>query len=420
MAEEKKQAGRKTPRTSTPTDKTTHRKRSDGKRTEGKKTEGNKADAQAKRAPSKGASSSRIPLQVRRALPIGAVVLAFVSIVLVYRWVFPPAPPEPAPEDLAPAAAEPAAESEEAKGVEDPWTESGTFTMGITELDYQIKTFCDALSLEDYSAEENAQAVYNAIVWSTYAERTQEQKPAGNDWDVALTRSFLSTGNPEMGEGGKGDAYEFAATTSFCLRYFGFEDAMAVPVLRTDDSGNTTSSALVLVTNSDDKECVCDPSLGADGWMLKRSSYDIVVENLGQDVTKVKEMGFKVKESPAPTTLPEEEESTSSWGLDESAGVYEESEQSTDQSQDVVLDQGSDAYVEQETYTDTDQYQDQSYDGYDESHTDDTSYSDSSDGGYDSSYDTGYDSGYVEEGTQYDTGSYDTESYGTESYDSGY
>lgn len=312
----------------------------------------------------------------RRLLPVASVILAFVSIVLVYRWVFPPAEPEPVPEEVASAdSSEPAADDGAPVGVEDPWTASGTFTMGDTELDNQIKAFCDALSLDGYSAEQNAETVYDAIVWSNYEERTQEQKPAGNDWDTALMRSFFATGNPSVGEGGSGDAYEFAATTSYCLRYFGFDDAMAVPVLKTDGYGNPVSSALVLVTGADGSERVCDPDFLGEGWMLDRDSYDIAVENLGQDLTAVEEMGLTVKESPKPDAVPdyeEQSETASPYTLDELMSMYEESHSNANEDQETGAEQeteelqseGEEAYSESNgegEYSDYSDYSDYSY-----------------------------------------------------------
>lgn len=353
MAKEKRRPGRSAPRPMEQNDSA------------------NNASDRSRRAPGNaGRSNGSLPV-LRMLLPVASVVLAFVSIVLVYRWVFPPPEPEPMPEDAAPAQGEEATADDGAPvGVEDPWTASGTFTMGDSELDEQIKAFCDALSLDGYSAEQNAEVVYDAIVWSNYEERTQDQKPAGNSWDTALMRNFFSTGNPSVGEGGSGDAYEFAATTSYCLRYFGFDDAMAVPVLKTDDYGNSVSSALVLVTDADGNERVCDPDLSGEGWMLDRDSYDVTVENLGQDLTAVEELGLTVKESPKPTTVPDSEEqgeTPSPYTLDELMSMYEQNHSNASDGQEAGDSQEAEGDQSEDAYSDSygeDEYGDST--GYDE------------------------------------------------------
>lgn len=297
----------------------------------------------------------------KRVLPVISVILAFVGMVLLYRHVFPwiaTAPePEPAPEEQA--ATEEASSESANTGVEDPWVKSGLFTMGDTSLDEQIKAFCDALSVEGNSALQNAQLVYDTIVWSAYEERTAEQKPAGRDWDVALLRHYFSTGNPELGEGGSGDTYEFAAATCHCLRYFGFSDAIAVPVLKTDDNGNEVGSALVLVTDADDERCVCDPALSGDGWMIGMDRYDtIVVEDIGQDLTAVENLGLEIKQVEQPAQ-PEPEElqmEPSSVDATESSEFEETGEQEPEAGQDEqdYADYAEQDYQGQDSYQETD------------------------------------------------------------------
>lgn len=264
-------------------------------------------------------ASPDIALIAKRALPVVSIVLAFVGMVILYRHVFPwiAEVPTAEPEVQETVAQEASSESTYA-GVEDPWVDSGLFTMGNAELDSQIKAFCDALSIEGSTALQNAQFVYDTIVWSTFEERTADQKPAGKDWDVALMRHYFSTGNPDQGEGGSGDTYEFAAVTSYCLRYFGLSDAIAVPVLKTDDYGNDSSGALVLVTNTNGERCVCDPSLAVDGWMIGMAQYNnIVVEDIGQDLTAVEGMGLEIKQSEQPTQPVESQESQEQEQVDE-------------------------------------------------------------------------------------------------------
>lgn len=322
-------------------------------------------EEQKKRAPKKTRAPRNTALLVRRVLPVLSVILAFVGMVILYRNVFPwiAAVPEPEPTAEEQAVAEDASAEPSYKGVEDPWVESGLFTMGNAELDAQIKAFCDALSVEGSTAAQNAQFVYDSIIWSSYEERTADQKPAGRDWDVALMRNYFSTGNPELGEGGTGDAYEFAAVTAYCLRYFGFEDAIAIPVLKTDDNGNETGSALVLVTNSDGERCVCDPTLSVDGWMIGLDRYDtIVVEEIGQDLSTVESLGFKTKQSEQPSQQPEtvEQQSVEQQSVESSELGTDEQEEQGQEEQDY---QQTD--YQQTDYQESDSYVDYSYDSSD-------------------------------------------------------
>ena len=98
--------------------------------------------------------------------------------------------------------------------------------------------------------------------------------------------------------GGAGDVYDFAAVASYCLRYFGFTDALAVPIVKGNDSTGKMGSALVVVSDESGQECVCDPTLAAEGFMLDRSLYNITVDNIGQDLSPVEARGLKVEEPP--------------------------------------------------------------------------------------------------------------------------
>lgn len=310
----------------------------------------------AKKTGSKGAGEERSVSRTRgaasgitlvgvlgRILPVVSMAAAFVAVVFLFRYLVPPAQevePEYVPQD--PQVAASSSNVEEYWGLEDKWLASGVFTTGNKELDVQVKEFCDALTMEGLSAHDNAQTTFNTIVWSGYEERTAEEKPSGADWDKAAARHFFTTGVPAEGVGGTGDVYEFAAAISYCLRYFGFTDALAVPVLRGTLATGQTSSALVVVTNEYGMSCVCDPTLLADGWMLDRDLYSIVVENIEQDLTSVEALGLSVQ-----TVQPSEMEADTGFDADADADTdttYNTGEEEYATDADGSYDEYSDEY----------------------------------------------------------------------------
>lgn len=308
-----------------------------------KKTSGKGEEKQAKLAsPDLAGSAGRI-------VSVLTAVGAFVAAVMLYRFVFPPAVEVEA--DVSQAQTTEAStvveDGAQVAGVSDPWTKSGTFSTGYEDLDEQVKTFCDAFSKDGLSAQENARNVYNNIVWGAYVNRAESEAPGGANWDVAAARQYLSTARPEAGEVGEGDVYDYAAITSFCLRYFGYGDAIALPVVTLDGS----QSALCLVTNGKGYECVVDPTYGTEGWMLDRYMYSIVVDDIGQDLSQIEARGLTVKKSES----------------------RQDGEQQTDEQQQVGSTEGS----ELDTSS--------TYDGADGSPYDTSA---------DSSYGTGYDSAY--------------------------
>ena len=177
-------------------------------------------------------------------------------------------------------------------GVEDPWVTSGTFTVGARELDDAIKEFCDEHTNEGDTPQEAAQATYNAIVQSNYIDLLE--KPSGTNWVHRSAQQFFSY-KKKSGAVPEGDYYEFAAVTALCLRYFGYSDAIALPVLHGNGMGSQYGSALCLVTNSDGVASVCDPALGADGWMIKRAGYNILVDDIGQDLSTAEGLGLEIQ-----------------------------------------------------------------------------------------------------------------------------
>lgn len=261
------------------------------KRTQGKAVAESAGAKERKKRPG-GQSPATL---LGRILPVVSLVIAFVAVVVLMHRLLPPTANEGAA--TAPSAQDPqvlasSSNTDDYAGVEDQWVTSNSFTTGNKELDAQVKAFCDAHTMEGLSAQDNAQSAFNTIVWSDYEDRAEGEKPSGAEWDLAAARHYFDGGTPEEGKGGKGDVYEFAAAISFCLQYFGFSDAMAVPVIRTTGQ---TSSALVIVSDEYGQECVCDPTLAADGWMLDRGIYNIVVENIEQDLTEVEALGLTVQ-----------------------------------------------------------------------------------------------------------------------------
>lgn len=234
--------------------------------------------------------------------PIACMIVAFVGMIGLYRFVFPPVV-EGTDSETTALAADPvqgeAAQVPAYTGVSDPWLASGVFTTGEEELDPKVKAVCDAFTAPENDARGNAQTVYNNIAWNfSYADRGDNNKPAGPTWDLACAKEFFGFAKVDQGafNGGEADYYEVAAATSYILRYFGYTDALAVPVLVDDGTGTgqTTGSAYCLVTDENGNACVCDPSLGASGWMLSRYSYNITVEDIGQDLTSVEAMGLNI------------------------------------------------------------------------------------------------------------------------------
>lgn len=158
------------------------------------------------------------------------------------------------------------------EGVEDPWVESKVFTTGDSELDANIKEFCDAATTSGASATENAYKAYLAVAWSSYAERDDNQAPKKSDWAKTYAKQWFASGK-------SGNSYEYAAVTQYVLEYFGYKDAKAEPCIVTQDNGSTEGRGLVLVSDiTSGRSCVCDDTLGSNGWMLPADSYKFEVQ----------------------------------------------------------------------------------------------------------------------------------------------
>lgn len=319
-----------------------------------------------------------------RIFPVLSVALAFTAIVLLYRRFMPRVSQATSSETVATQAVSSNSVQNSYQGVEDPWSSSGYFTTGNVELDLWVKEFCDALTEEGNSAASNAKNTFNSIVSSEYEERTENQEPHGDEWDIVSARHYFSSGNPAEGIGGVGDEYEFAAATAFCLQYFGFEDAWAIPIIKEDTYAGEVHSALVVVTDENEQKCVCDPELLANGWMVRQSEYDITVENIGQDLKKAEQRGLAVQKDDPSTSSSSSSSSTSSSQSDSgSSGNSQSSSSSSVGSGSGSASGTSSSAVGTGSSSDTD-----SYDSADES------YGYGTYGGYDAYDEYGYGYGY--------------------------
>ena len=76
--------------------------------------------------------------------------------------------------------------------------------------------------------------------------------------------------------------------TQWVCRYFGYDDALAVPIVVLMQSGNWSDHGAVFVTDiyHDGKPCVIDDALFEDGWMLDGDSYTYSVIDVGQTIDR--------------------------------------------------------------------------------------------------------------------------------------
>lgn len=238
---------------------------------------------------------------LERVLPVVSLILAFAAVIVFYRRFMPQPKQVDAAETMLAQGQQTSSSANQDgyTGLEDSWLSDENFTTGNADLDYQVKAFCDALSYEDLSAAENAQNVFDTIVWSSLEDRSEDEKPTGDEWTIVSAKHYFSSGIPEEGVGGTGDEYEFSAVASYCLQYFGFKDAWAIPILRDSAGSGQTGGAVVLVTNEDGQKCLCDSRYGSEGWMLDFESHPITVEDIGQDLTRAEDMGLSVKMAPS-------------------------------------------------------------------------------------------------------------------------
>ena len=221
---------------------------------------------------------------------------------------------------------------QEYKGVESPWTDTLLFTTGNASLDEQVKTFCDAISKSSDSAEKNARAVYDVVVQSDFEPRTLSDMPTGADWALGAAHHYFMAAKPKEGVGGKGDFYEFAAVVGYCLRYFGYDDAIAAPVMGIDTGGGV-GTALCFVTDKKGDARVCDPYYGTNGWMLEQSKYKgVVVEDVGQELEPFQKRGLDISKRPAQQKSAQESNLTGTGSYTDSSDGTSGSGASTDSS----------------------------------------------------------------------------------------
>ncbi|MDO4797440.1 MAG: hypothetical protein Q4A01_05395 [Coriobacteriales bacterium] len=265
-----------------------------------------KAEAAAKKERSKKARQ-KTPFSVRlffaRLVPVLCVAVAFVGLCAVFRVAFPPVTTKA--DGSTTGSESPVVQGDAAVqsrpsnvGVEDRWVTSGYFTTGDKNLDAKVKQFCDALTVEGSNASSNALEVYNNIMWNySIVDRGEKAKPAGPNWDTACARDFFSRYDAAAGLGGEADYYELAAVVACCLRYFGYSDALAVPVVIDSGGESTVDAAYCLVTDENGAARICDPTMGAAGWMTDRYSHKFMVDDIGQDLTQVEAMGLQIMRS---------------------------------------------------------------------------------------------------------------------------
>lgn len=175
----------------------------------------------------------------------------------------------------ASSSSDPATRTGSETGVEDRWVDTGYFTTGDDELDRLVKEFCDEHSDPNLSAAENAKKVYEQAVWREYVEDGENQEPVGPNWDIEYAKQSFRKGT--------GNCFEFAACDEFILKYFGYTDVYAEPCFVLMQSGGYGDHGLTFVTDFDGRKCLCDSSLGANGWLLDADNYTVKLMNVGQD-----------------------------------------------------------------------------------------------------------------------------------------
>ena len=158
-------------------------------------------------------------------------------------------------------------------GVEDPWSPTGYFTTGDSELDQMVKSYCDGQAQSGLDAGDNAYYTYLHISWINYVEDDQNQRPwdVEGDWRVTYAKQCFTkmTAN----------CYEFAAAVQYIMRYYGYADAIAEPCLVLKQSGAWGDHGLVFLTSLDGRQCLIDTSLSSNGWLLPATSMTYSLDN---------------------------------------------------------------------------------------------------------------------------------------------
>lgn len=159
------------------------------------------------------------------------------------------------------------------EGVESPWTASGRYSSGDSVLDGEVKDFCDNNCGEGLSRDDAAFEMYKALAWADYVERDNAQEPSGPDWRNIYAHQYYENGC-------SGNCYEFASFLMYCLRYMGYEDAMAEAVLIELQSGSWGDHGIVFVTDSAGNPAMCDTARGTNGWMISTGAYNYTIEDV--------------------------------------------------------------------------------------------------------------------------------------------
>ena len=146
----------------------------------------------------------------------------------------------------------------------------------LAMLDDEVKRFCDDNSMGVDDREDAALEVYKALAWAEYVERDNAQEPAGPEWRNTYAHQYFENGN-------SGNCYEFAAALMYCLRYMGYEDAVAEAILIELQSGSWGDHGIVFVTDADGSPRMCDTARGVDGWMIDVDAYNYTVEDVESD-----------------------------------------------------------------------------------------------------------------------------------------
>ena len=84
---------------------------------------------------------------------------------------------------------------------------------------------------------------------------------------------------------------------ALCLRYFGYYYVVALPTIDFDEYGNAVYGAVDYVIDEAGNRYVCDFSKGTYGWMINASYVDIVVDDIGQDLSDANYLGLTVNTS---------------------------------------------------------------------------------------------------------------------------
>gem|GEM_PF-6177702 len=156
-------------------------------------------------------------------------------------------------------------------GVEDRWTASGRFTTGNAQLDQEVKGFCDSFTDDNASALDNLYATFKHISYYDFYTDDHVNNPEGADWTVQWAL--------ELFDRDAGDCYSVAALLQWCGRYFGYEDATAIPAMVGTESGGYGEHGFVLMT-VDGTQYLFDSTKGTNGWMLNTDYYDYIIRDV--------------------------------------------------------------------------------------------------------------------------------------------